>query len=892
MLKLFDHNQTAYRAALELMGRSGKAAVIHPTGTGKSIIAFKLVEEHPDKQICWLSPSIYIVRTQRENVCRLDPNFSDENVSYYTYARLMNMAAAELREIQPDYIILDEFHRCGAAEWGKGVQAMLQMYPETPILGLSATNIRYLDNQRDMADELFDGNVSSEMTIAEAIATGILPAPVYVTALYSYQQELDRLERRVNSIRHRSNYDVNRQYLDALHRALEHSIGLDKVFEKHIRDRSGKYIVFCSGKEHMNAVREQIPEWFSRIDKKPHIYCVLFEDPGSEASFAEFKMDASSHLKLLLCIDMLSEGIHVDDISSVILLRPTTSPIVYKQQIGRALAAGKQRNPLIFDIVNNFDNLQSVSALQAEIWAMIEIYRNRGEGERVVDEAFQIYDEVRECRALFNRLEVSLTSTWDVNYLAAKSYYDTYGDLNVPAAYRTENNVFLGNWITYQRQLYRSKHHGSLTPERIEKLNRIGMVWENRYDNSWETVYIAAEDYYVEHGNLAVPSYYQTEDGILLGRWLRRQADNRDNLSDDKIERLNAIGMIWHNQWESRFFIARNFLRENPGYEINQATVIGNFWVGKWLVQQVRCYEKGVLRPEQSAYMKSLIEETGISAESVGQKKQREQYRKAELLIQKYGSWKVSDLADEERKTSRWIQRQIRKVEKGKATPSEQQQLKKIGVVFEKEESPWMTFYRYAQKYYDEHGDLKIPTDYISEDGVRLGTWLSRQRGQYKTHSLSEEQIALLEAIAIQWNPQKEAFDRGIDAMNRSYESHGNLVVPINYKDDDGFSLYQWMCDLRKKKERIPEETVNRLTQMGFEWRSAEQVKLDRVRSEIIKFLDTGNSADVPYQFKTGEGFAIGRYLNVLRNENLSGKYRYLTPELRELLDAHGMKWE
>lgn len=135
MLKLFDHNQTAYRAALELMGRSGKAAVIHPTGTGKSIIAFKLVEEHPDKRICWLSPSIYIVRTQRENVCRLDPNFSDENVSYYTYARLMNMAAAELREIQPDYIVLDEFHRCGAVEWGKAFRRCFRCIRKRRSLG-------------------------------------------------------------------------------------------------------------------------------------------------------------------------------------------------------------------------------------------------------------------------------------------------------------------------------------------------------------------------------------------------------------------------------------------------------------------------------------------------------------------------------------------------------------------------------------------------------------------------------------------------------------------------------------------------------------------------------------------------------------------------------------
>ena len=125
MLELYEHNLQAYEAAKEQMARTGKAAVIHPTGTGKSIIAFKLVEDHPDARVCWLSPSNYIVRTQRENVCRLDPNFADDHVQYYTYARLMNMAYAELAAIRPAYIILDEFHRCGAAEWGRGVQALL-----------------------------------------------------------------------------------------------------------------------------------------------------------------------------------------------------------------------------------------------------------------------------------------------------------------------------------------------------------------------------------------------------------------------------------------------------------------------------------------------------------------------------------------------------------------------------------------------------------------------------------------------------------------------------------------------------------------------------------------------------------------------------------------------
>lgn len=49
-IDLFEHNQTAYITANNMLDSIGKAAVIHPTGTGKSMIAFKLVETHQDAQ--------------------------------------------------------------------------------------------------------------------------------------------------------------------------------------------------------------------------------------------------------------------------------------------------------------------------------------------------------------------------------------------------------------------------------------------------------------------------------------------------------------------------------------------------------------------------------------------------------------------------------------------------------------------------------------------------------------------------------------------------------------------------------------------------------------------------------------------------------------------------
>ena len=173
-MHLFEHNQTAYEAAVRMLSERGKAAVIHPTGTGKSFIGFKLCEDNPDKRICWLSPSRYIFQTQLENLAETSDGYQPDNIFFNTYAKLMNAAPEEIAEIQPNYIILDEFHRCGAELWGAGVDAVLKAYPDVPVLGLSATAIRYLDNQRNMTDELFDGNIASEMTLGEAIVRNIL----------------------------------------------------------------------------------------------------------------------------------------------------------------------------------------------------------------------------------------------------------------------------------------------------------------------------------------------------------------------------------------------------------------------------------------------------------------------------------------------------------------------------------------------------------------------------------------------------------------------------------------------------------------------------------------------------------------------------------------------
>jgi superfamily II DNA or RNA helicase len=185
-IELYPHNQKAYESAVAALALKGETAIIHPTGTGKSFIGFKLAETFPEARVCWLSPSEYIVKTQLENL-KSRSECSLENITFITYAKLMLTRDEEIKTLSPDYIILDEFHRCGALEWGGGVARLRKFFPGAKTLGLSATSIRYLDNQRDMAEELFGGNIASEITLGEAIAHKILPAPTYVISIYSYK---------------------------------------------------------------------------------------------------------------------------------------------------------------------------------------------------------------------------------------------------------------------------------------------------------------------------------------------------------------------------------------------------------------------------------------------------------------------------------------------------------------------------------------------------------------------------------------------------------------------------------------------------------------------------------------------------------------------------------
>ncbi|MCC8047240.1 MAG: Helicase associated domain protein [Clostridiales bacterium] len=943
---LFEHNQSAYDAAVEMMKQTGKAAIIHPTGTGKSFIGFRLCADQmtetssashltdtANKRVLWLSPSEYIFKTQLENLKAATSGEIPRNIVFCTYAKLMWMSEAEMANIcadgaseissesnqpvpssqlaqsdqlvqsdqpaqseqpapssqlaqsdqlalsaqpapsnqpgqaekgkkaaAPSYIILDEFHRCGAQQWGQGVRKLLSVFPDTPILGLSATNIRYLDNQRDMADELFDGNIASEMTLGEAIVRGILNPPKYVLSVYSCQQSLAKYEQRVKSTKSRIVRETCEKYLEDLKRALEMSEGLDEIFDKHMPDRTGKYIVFCSSKEHMDEMMGHL-EWFAKVDPHPHVYSLYTLEPGAEQAFDDFRADNdTSHLRLLYCIDALNEGIHVEDISGVILLRPTISPIIYKQQIGRALSASKKNDAVVFDIVQNLNCLESWSSIEDEMQLVASYYRDLGEGSHIVNEHFRIIDEVRDCRELFNRLNETLSASWDMMFGLAETYYREYGDLEVPAYYSTEDGYRLGSWIVTQRRVRKGEVRGSLTEERIRKLDSIGMEWNSFQDRLWEKNYSAAKAYYETHGDLNVKSDYVTENGVKLGCWLgsirtcEKAGIRQKYLTPERIKMLDDLGMIWGKTdyfWERNYEAAAAYYREHGDLDVPSAYVDADgIKLGSWIYR---------LRKERKKHGETRI----------GKKLQTDRELQRDQRFQ----------ADAESQTAR-------------ETLTEEQisRLDAIGMVWTKaNDSKWEKGYQAAKEYAARHGDLLVPARYTVEDGYSLGRWICRQRLDYQSDKISAARKKKLEAIGMVW--QADSWESRLELVKKWYRETGSLAISQNTVVD-GVWIGKWLAFQRKalqdgklsqrQAELLAELPADDPVKASARWKEMYQTAKEYAQAH-------GSLAGVPADYRGKSGTSLYNWILNQRHIRKTGK---MSEEKIRLLDKIGFIWD
>ena len=307
---------------------------------------------------------------------------------------------------------------------------------------------------------------------------------------------------------------------------------------------------------------------------------------------------------------------------------------------------------------------------------------------------------------------------WERNYNLLVDYYKEHGDINVPREY-TVNGVKLGIWISHLRSTYKGRGASKLTPERINKLNELNMVWERHEKHSFDFYYQLLEKYYQEHGDINVPIGYVV-DGIRLGEWLSRlrhsyKNGNNQNLTQSELDKLNKLGITWE-------------IRNTYSFDY---------------------------------------------------------------------------------------------------------------------------YYALLKDYFKEYGDINVPFEYVTNDGVILGRWLSTQREAYKnrnknntitlTHIITQEEIDKLEELGIVWSFFHVNWTKCYKLALEYYEKYGNIDIPYNYVINDVYLGY-WLNVQRQlyneNKSKFPKTRIVRLNQLGIDW---NEKTTELLKEEIID-MDTYNS--------------------------------------------------
>ena len=419
--QLYNHNKTAYQKVMRAFETADRTCVVHPTGTGKSYLIAAVSESF--KRVLILGPNTFVL-DQVHSVLK----WRKRGVEYMTYQTL-NLT--ENPHTDYDLICLDEFHRTGAPEWGAAVDRLLELNTAAKVFGTTATHIRYLDNERNMADELFGGNIASHITIAEAWNQNILPIPRYVSGLFRWDKTVGEAQERIERSRSLSDKEKRERIfrLTNAHLHWELSYGMPAILKKHLDKGASRVIVFCGNIESLGQMRDEVVGWFREAGFTVTSTCIMHSDltdREQREQMDRFEDDTDGKgVKLMFSVNMLNEGVHVPNVNAVLMLRTTSSRIIYMQQMGRCLTAANTEKPLVLDMVDNITTTTAIKGLLDEFDA-IEIPQAEREGRE--PRKFEVKDYTLGVRDLIEKL-VQDTYTLEERLQIVNDFVGQYGRL-------------------------------------------------------------------------------------------------------------------------------------------------------------------------------------------------------------------------------------------------------------------------------------------------------------------------------------------------------------------------------------------------------------------------------------------------------------------------------
>ena len=904
-------NEAAFQKAVQSLETLNRAAVFHPTGTGKSCIAWKVVEAHPQTTFFWLVAGAQRLALRQAELTRYNGGTLPGNVRFCDCEKLAAATPEQwvrLGEQKPGCIVLDCYHELSAVCWAQSVQKLLRMCPQAKVLGLGVPNGAPVCAA---AQELFADCIVSHMTVAEAMAAGTMPVPsAYAALLWPQEEELATLRARIKNLCMPKGDTSLRVQYEELSWSLRQVENLTVLLPRLLSDTSGHYLVLFESAAYQEKLGTELEQLLRTVDPAVRFYAADHACFADSAAVETFLSDTAPGPKVLLCVNAPGVQQPLEGLAGVILVRQSSLMSTFKQMLCRALVAAGSRSVPVFDLVAQFEGLGNGRTLQRDCTEAMTRAGSKTPGfrqERPMQQTYRLYGKLRR----------EMEARWEVLCQAAADAAAKEGTLELPRSYTIHSGVPVGKWLELQRQVQAGQRPGRLTAEQAAKLEKLGIRWNHRLEAAWEKGFASAQKYRTEHGDLLVPVRYRDKNDFALGEWIvyNRQRYLGGNLTQNRIERLEAIGMVWstsNDLWEQNYAAATQYYLEHGDLEvpIKYETPSG-FGLGVWLGAQRAAHKAGELPQEQVERLDAL----GMDWTNRNDRKWMSLYDVAAAYYHEHGNLNVPSeyVTPDGVLLGKWVARQRYAYlnpdrSSARVTPERKALLDKLGMVWEKYD-PWQERYDLALAYKTEHGDLEIPSVYKTADGVWLGSWVSRQRQALNSGSsaLSSERRKLLRTLfkgerrpsdpAADHGTVREAnWERNFRSAARYARKYKHLLVPASYVDSDGVRLGVWISNLCAARKNRPDSYqvtpahIKKLNSIGMVW-DARDAKWGTAYQQAKAYYKAHGNLHAAANYKSDEtGFCLGDWLRRMREWDTTHDPK-LTPERRAMLDKIGMEW-
>ena len=904
-------NEAAFQKAVQSLETLNRAAVFHPTGTGKSCIAWKVVEAHPQTTFFWLVAGAQRLALRQAELTRYNGGTLPGNVRFCDCEKLAAATPEQwvrLGEQKPGCVVLDCYHELSAVCWAQSVQKLLRMCPQAKVLGLGVPNGAPVCAA---AQELFADCIVSHMTVAEAMAAGTMPVPsAYAALLWPQEEELATLRARIKNLCMPKGDTSLRVQYEELSWSLRQVENLTVLLPRLLSDTSGHYLVLFESAAYQEKLGTELEQLLRTVDPAVRFYAADHACFADSAAVETFLSDTAPGPKVLLCVNAPGVQQPLEGLAGVILVRQSSLMSTFKQMLCRALVAAGSRSVPVFDLVAQFEGLGNGRTLQRDCTEAMTRAGSKTPGfrqERPMQQTYRLYGKLRR----------EMEARWEVLCQAAADAAAKEGTLELPRSYTIHSGVPVGKWLELQRQVQAGQRPGRLTAEQAAKLEKLGIRWNHRLEAAWEKGFASAQKYRTEHGDLLVPVRYRDKNDFALGEWIvyNRQRYLGGNLTQNRIERLEAIGMVWstsNDLWEQNYAAATQYYLEHGDLEVPiKFETPSGFGLGVWLGAQRAAHKAGELPQEQLERLDAL----GMDWTNRNDRKWMSLYDVAAAYYHEHGSLNVPSeyVTPDGVLLGKWVARQRYAYlnpdrSSARVTPERKALLDKLGMVWEKYD-PWQERYDLALAYKTEHGDLEIPSVYKTADGVWLGSWVSRQRQALNSGSsaLSSERRKLLRTLfkgerrpsdpAADHGTVREAnWERNFRSAARYARKYKHLLVPASYVDSDGVRLGVWISNLRAARKNRPDSYqvtpahIKKLNSIGMVW-DARDAKWGTAYQQAKAYYKAHGNLHAAANYKSDEtGFCLGDWLRRMREWDTIHDPK-LTPERRAMLDKIGMEW-